>query len=863
MTELPEASVEATKPAAASISDPHDPPEANQQEAAANTMREQPDGTTPAVDEEGLRLHYDVILCGTGLVQAILASALARAGRAVLHVDGNDYYGGLEAAWTLPYLTMQSNHDGSDPQLHREFRSDTLDDRYTYGDEEEDDATVLLPLHREGSNHSLRFRSIQRHSFPVSNGSHVQTAYGRGRVLALEPTKEDDTAALHYRLTIELTAWKLADGSYPKVHVGVPASRVSVSTPSNDGNNETTTTTIPCHEHDYLYQHHQIRTVPAEIAARALDQQARSFALDVTPYLLYCTGPAVAGLLTSSVAEYCEFKSLEGLLYMGGGAAAADARSLSRVPCSKNDVFASQLLSPMDKRRLMKFLQTALDYATAEALQQEADAVAAAATEAPVDDKNNAAQLESWNERHLNQGRSLARPQNKAVAGSDLQQLQELCRRSRSSSLDDTSSESSSSLSFETYLREHQKLSPSLSALVRYALALETGDDDESSSSSSSSSSTADGMKQLCAHMLALGRYGGTAFLVPMYGSGEIPQAFCRSAAVYGATYLLRRAPLGIVVRNSSDSSSKGSSDNSNRAVVEGIVLHGPAMEEPPDESESGTNTKQIKCRHVVVPDGALQHRTKTGQRVMRRISILAGKPLLSDDSLQPQQQRHLMILPPGTVPHQTSTIHGLLLDESVHVAPHVFPALGGVGGGCSVLHLTTTTADAAAVADSDDSIQEAVDGGVILEEALNAILDCSRRQYQKAGGDLSSTVVEEIFHVTFSYDLYNDNDAATHGDASTYNASGLHVVHRPRPGVAADAAFEQAALIFAKICPGQEFLKLSQAVDAAVKETLGDAAEEEDEENLVLESAVGMISEPTTQSSIPVTKTEGNTMED
>ena len=192
--------------------------------------------TTPAaaaaVDEEGLRLHYDVILCGTGLVQAVLASALARAGQSVLHVDGNDYYGGLEAAWTLPYLTVMQNHHhdrdgGGAADLHREFRSDTLDDRYTYGEDEEDDddATVLLPLHREGSNHSLRFRSIQRHSFPVSNGSHVQTAYGRGRVLALEPRKEEDTAALYYQLTIELTAWKLADGSYPKVHVGVPASR--------------------------------------------------------------------------------------------------------------------------------------------------------------------------------------------------------------------------------------------------------------------------------------------------------------------------------------------------------------------------------------------------------------------------------------------------------------------------------------------------------------------------------------------------------------------------------------------------------------------------------------------------------------
>ena len=32
-----------------------------------------------ATDEEGLSLEYDVAICGTGLVQSILASALARA----------------------------------------------------------------------------------------------------------------------------------------------------------------------------------------------------------------------------------------------------------------------------------------------------------------------------------------------------------------------------------------------------------------------------------------------------------------------------------------------------------------------------------------------------------------------------------------------------------------------------------------------------------------------------------------------------------------------------------------------------------------------------------------------------------------
>ena len=40
-----------------------------------------------------------------------------------------------------------------------------------------------------------------------------------------------------------------------------------------------------------------------------------------------------------------------------------------------------------------------------------------------------------------------------------------------------------------------------------------------------------------------LSRYGtGTgAFLLPVYGAGELPQAFCRVAAVAGAVYVLRQ----------------------------------------------------------------------------------------------------------------------------------------------------------------------------------------------------------------------------------------------------------------------------------------------------------------------------------
>ena len=50
----------------------------------------------------------------------------------------------------------------------------------------------------------------------------------------------------------------------------------------------------------------------------------------------------------------------------------------------------------------------------------------------------------------------------------------------------------------------------------------------------------ADGVRTMCRHLRSLGQYGPTAFLEPFYGSGELPQAFCRLCAVWGGTYMLQ-----------------------------------------------------------------------------------------------------------------------------------------------------------------------------------------------------------------------------------------------------------------------------------------------------------------------------------
>ncbi|WWC60275.1 uncharacterized protein I303_102843 [Kwoniella dejecticola CBS 10117] len=56
--------------------------------------------------------HYDVIVIGTGLAESIAAASLAKAGKNVLHLDPNEYYGGEQASLTLDeYVDWSKSHE--------------------------------------------------------------------------------------------------------------------------------------------------------------------------------------------------------------------------------------------------------------------------------------------------------------------------------------------------------------------------------------------------------------------------------------------------------------------------------------------------------------------------------------------------------------------------------------------------------------------------------------------------------------------------------------------------------------------------------------------------------------------------------
>ena len=682
-------------------------------------------------DEEGLLQRYDVILCGTGLVQSILASALARAGKSVLHCDGNDYYGEMDTVWNdLDYMM-------------------TEEQKNTSGIIDEDSNNEIISL-------SGGMSSFQWHSPPPSKreciasfqtiqvGTKVQTSqFGIGTVTRV-PSESNPS------LEVVLDNWKLANDQSPTVYFRLQDGQ---NTPSNSM------------EQAFLEQH-GIQSCK-QIRVQEILNNRRSMALDVSPVFCLASGRAVQGMLSSNVADYLEFKTIDGLYWLNDDDN-DDNSTMMRVPCSKNDVFQTKLLKPMDKRRLMKFIQLSMDYATQ--LESHDDDDGDQDNDNDNNNNNNDKpteentedQVKSLNERHLNQGRSLARPQNKAVITQEFETLQNCLA-------DDT-------WTFQTFLEKKQKLSSPLLDIVRYALAWET---------ESTSISLRDGMNTLQQHLQALGRYGTTAFLVPMYGSGELSQAFCRSAAVFGATYLLRRAPIGITVTAS-------------EKQVGSVMV----------TAENQSNPKTIACSAVVVPSTCVPSSIFTSapkrERILRRISILNGKLI---PSVTEGEDRHVLFIPPKSKNIGNShAIHCVTLDDSVQVSP----------SGCTIMHLTTTVD-----CDADSDVVDAS----ILNKACQAILKAHKGE-----------VVEEVYHVSYSHEVVLPDTCEAEAIPD-----GMFLCRHNGQVLTADVAFEQAQQIFSQICPGMQFLGLSEELDACIRER---AAERgfADEEKYMLDTALDMI---------------------
>ncbi|XP_033118183.1 rab proteins geranylgeranyltransferase component A 2-like isoform X2 [Anneissia japonica] len=189
-----------------------------------------------------------------------------------------------------------------------------------------------------------------------------------------------------------------------------------------------------------------------------------------------------------------------------------------------------------------------------------------------------------------------------------------------------------------------RKLTNTLRHFVIHSIAMVTED-----------TLTQDGLKAMHHFLKSLGRFGNTAFLWTLYGSGELPQCFCRMCAVFNGIYMLRCPGKGLIV--DAENKCKGIiSSDGRRLICKNVIMDHSFR--PPLASASTTT---LISRVVLMTDRSI---LPTDQE---EISLLTVPPI--EGSPQPIQ---VIELPFGTyacpkdifLVHMTCRSHGSTAKE-------------------------------------------------------------------------------------------------------------------------------------------------------------------------------------------------------
>lgn len=87
----------------------------------------------------------------------------------------------------------------------------------------------------------------------------------------------------------------------------------------------------------------------------SLLKKSRLFNIDISPTLLYSTGAMVKLLISSNICRYAEFRAVDRIATLLDGIT-------KTVPCSRSDVFVTNEVNVVEKRIMMKLIETCVEY---------------------------------------------------------------------------------------------------------------------------------------------------------------------------------------------------------------------------------------------------------------------------------------------------------------------------------------------------------------------------------------------------------------------------------------------------------------------------------------------------------------------
>eukprot|EP01034_Spumella_vulgaris_P036336 gene36336-44826_t len=526
--------------------------------------------------------------------------------------------------------------------------------------------------------------------------------------------------------------------------------------------------------------------------------KSRDFNLDTTSKIILSSGSFIEALISSGVHRYLEFKSVEGVyFYINEHNTKALQNELWKVPCSRTDVFNTTKLTVLEKRVLMKFYSFVLDYG-----------------------KENYSNIEvsSLNEIELASGRSLYRPQTKqpTVTG-------------EASSSSGYNVSKFLTLPFEDFLTD-SKISKRLQSIIMYALSLRTTSvASQATSALTPEYTTASGVFDLYQHINSLGRFGETAFLCPLYGTGEMAQAFCRMSAVWGGIFVLRRHIDAVRIENVvSDVNSEEVTAETSTASSTTVA---PKLTHVRDSTGRTFTCDNFVCNIQQWPSTLSAHCT---QFSVTRVSVCTGYLL--------PLSRSVVIIPPFAT--YTTAANGEQIELKNSYAIHVIQSAdnstyAGISG-TSVLHITTTV-DVVSDDNSNNNSSNWRDLAARQQSQVISLMDSIAALLQHSQYTASSAPEDntcdgagkhsELCHATTMTPMYatlngvnNNNTQSDLTSSSTTPPIPINVglcfdsgesFHLSRP-------VEQARQIFSKLFPGKAFLPSEEDLAAAAAEKAG-----------------------------------------
>ncbi|XP_076233779.1 rab escort protein [Calliopsis andreniformis] len=307
---------------------------------------------------------------------------------------------------------------------------------------------------------------------------------------------------------------------------------------------------------------------------------------------------------------------------------------------------------------------------------------------------------------------------------------------------------------FLEYLQS-KNLTPMVQYYISQAIAMATDN-----------TSCRDGVNRTSHFLNSIGRYGNTPFLWPMYGSGELPQCFCRLCAVFGGVYCLKRQLDGIVI-----------DDHKCKAIISG--------------------KQRLTLEHLVVGQGHLPPEivaSEGEQRISRGIFI-------TDRSIMQGEKENLTLLyyPPEEAGQEAVTV--IELGPSTNACPQ----------GLFMVHMTckrTTNAkeDLAYVVNKFLKA-EPFDPSVIRSSIHSHTQTVSpEKRHLQEGGEEDKEETAENLKPQVLWSLYL-NLPASDIKLNESAPSNLHLCSGPDLELDFDFAVNQAQSIFKTMYPDEEFL--------------------------------------------------------